>query len=102
MKKQVKKYLSPVGEDLTVAAVSDQFVRELGHARVQVVHDHVHDGRRRSRLARVLADRISPAQFHTSFTPLSQHFTLSEQFQSSFRAVSEQFQSSFRAFLEQF
>ena len=36
--------LGPVGEDLAVAAVGDELLRELGHLLVQVVQDHVDDG----------------------------------------------------------
>ena len=48
--------LRPVLEDGAVAAVDDEFVRMLGHARVQVVLDHRHDGRRLPALGRVLVD----------------------------------------------
>ena len=37
--------LGPVREDRAVAAVCDELVRELCHGRVQVVLDHVLDGR---------------------------------------------------------
>lgn len=34
----------------------------LGHSRVQVVHDHVHDGRSSSRPTGVLLDGVGPAR----------------------------------------
>ena len=47
-------YLSPVGEDLAIAAVRDEFMRKLRNSRVKVVHDHVHDGCCLATLGRVL------------------------------------------------
>ena len=48
--------LRPVLEDGAVAAVDDELVRVLGHARIQVVLDHRHDGRRLPGLGRILVD----------------------------------------------
>ena len=50
--------LSPVLEHRAVAAVSDQLVRELSHALVEVVHDHQHDGSSLLALGGVLVDRV--------------------------------------------
>ena len=51
-----KAILRPVLEDGAVAAVDDEFVRVLRHARIQVVLDHRHDGRRLPGLCRVFVD----------------------------------------------
>ena len=48
--------LRPVLEHGTVAAISDKFVRMLGHARVQIVLYHQHYGRSLPTLGRVLLD----------------------------------------------
>ena len=47
--------LEPVREALAIAAVGDQFLRELGHLRVQVVQDHEHN---RGRLSALCANRV--------------------------------------------
>ena len=41
---QDQSELGPVGEDLPVAAVGDELLRELGHPGVQVVQQHVDNG----------------------------------------------------------
>ena len=53
-------HLGPVGEDLAVAAVGDQLLRELRHAVVQVVHDHQDDGDRLARDSRVQPQGVRP------------------------------------------
>ena len=59
--------LRPVAEDLSVAAVSDELVRELCHAVVEVVHDHVHHGRRVPADRRVRAHRVrSTTSLHST------------------------------------
>ena len=55
-------YLGPVAEDLSVASVRDEFVWELCHPRVQVVHDHMHDGRGMAAHGGVVAEGVRPAK----------------------------------------
>lgn len=50
--------LSPVGEHRTVTSVGHQFLRELGHTSIKVVHDHKLDAGRLLALSRIHTQRI--------------------------------------------
>ena len=63
-------YLSPVREYLSVSTVCNEFLWELSHMRIQVVHDHVHDGRSLTGSRRVLVDWVRPTwnkEWHIQF-----------------------------------
>ena len=51
--------LRPVLEDGSIAAVDNQFVRVLRHARVEVVLNHRHNGRCLTRTGRIFVDGTS-------------------------------------------
>ena len=61
-------YLSPIGQNLTVAAVRDELFRKLGDTRIQVIHYHVHNGGSRLGSARVLRYWISSKKNSTIFS----------------------------------
>ncbi len=54
-------YLGPVGENLSVAAISDQFFRKLCNLRVQIVQNHVNHGSSVLGFGRDFVDRVSPS-----------------------------------------
>lgn len=53
-------YLSPVGEDLSVAAVGDELLRKLSDGWVQVVEDHQHQRPGLGCLRRKVAYAVRP------------------------------------------
>jgi hypothetical protein len=68
---ELKFYLNPIGENLAVASVCNQFFGKLGDTGVQVVHNHMHNSGGRLGPARILGDGISsvdqqPNLFQTS------------------------------------
>jgi hypothetical protein len=68
---ELKFYLNPIGENLAIASVCNQFFGKLGDTGVQVVHNHMHNSGGRLGPARILGDGISsvdqqPNLFQTS------------------------------------